>query len=242
MLELFLFLILFLILLLIVYFGLKSYKNLFESFNNQSEEIECNNFFSKDSYCELDIDKQICSCKMQKDDLKYLFNSPENCCNRNCMKLTPEECNERNEFTDIPYFCNIGGKCVENNGTILQSRIATNNCGLDPLNNQLLLPYASKDECQKNINPCDKYNIPERSSHINEAECIKDVNCGYCTNSTGGGKCILGTAEGPSDFHKYYFCNPDIKYNLDQNNRYIYGNHAAYILQPPPKKNNINYI
>lgn len=229
MLELILIIFILIFILFLIYFINEKKR---ESFKNEKED--CNDFFSRDSYCELDIDKLTCNCKLQKDDLKYLFNSPENCCQRNCMKLSPEECIEDNNFTTIPYYCNIGGKCKEFKGSILESRIATNNCGLDPLNNQLLLPYANEEDCLKNIDPCDKYNIPRRSSHLNQAECIKDVNCGFCTNSTGGGKCISGNASGASNFHKYYFCNPDIKYNEDQNNRYIYGNHAAYLLQEPP--------
>jgi len=227
MLELFLILIIFFIITLIVLYLSKKH----ESFSNNDDEDLCNNFFIRDSYCELDIDKNSCKCKLQKDDLKYLFNSPENCCQRNCLKLSPEECIEKNNFTNIPYYCNIGGKCKEYRGTIVESHIATNNCGLDPLNNQLLLPYSNLEDCERSIDPCDKYNIPSRSSHINQADCIKDVNCGYCTNSNDGGKCISGTPEGPLDFHKYFFCNPEVKNSDSDSNKYIYGNHAAYLLQ-----------
>jgi len=246
MLELFLIFLIFLIILLIIYY----LSNNHESFENKNidndksenkankidnKKTECNDFFERNSYCELDIDKKTCNCKLQKDDLKYLFDSPENCCKRDCMKLSPEECIEKNNFTNIPYYCNIGGTCKEFTGTIVESHIATNNCGIDPLNNQLLLPFATIDECSKNIDPCDKYNLPNRSMHINQAECIKDVNCGYCTNSIGGGKCISGTAEGPDNFHKYFFCNPEIRNTDNQDNRYIYGDHAEYLLQSPPK-------
>ena len=225
MFELIIIIIILIITILIIMFLSKSYENF------KNEDV-CKNFY-KNSYCELNVDNKKCNCKLQKDNLKYLFNSPENCCQRNCQNLSPEECVEKKEFTSIPYYCNIGGECKKYTGTIIESHIATNNCGTDPLNNQLLLPYVSLEECKKDLNPCDKYNDPKKSSHINQAECIKDVNCGYCTNSTGGGKCIIGTAEGPADLQKYFFCNPQIKNNDNQNNRYIYGNHADYILQKP---------
>ena len=79
-------------------------------------------------------------------------------------------------------------KCKKYNGTIKNSNISANHCGLDPLNNQLLLPYDSLESCMGTVDVCDKYNIPDRSVRVNKSECIKDVNCGYCTNSQGVGK------------------------------------------------------
>lgn len=196
---------------------------------NFYQDSECNNFFDKNSFCEYSVDTDKCTCKLQKDDIKYIFNSPENCCKRKCAELPPENCVDNNNFTHIPYYCNIGGVCKEYNGTVISSHISANNCGTDPLNNQITLPYSTFEECKKSIDPCDKYNIPTNSSHVNENNCIQDNNCGFCTNETGSGKCISGTAEGPIDLTKYYFCSTESK---DAKNKYIYGDHAAYLLQP----------
>jgi hypothetical protein len=96
------------------------------------------------------------------------------------------------------------------------------------LTNQILLPYESYDECVKSLNVCDKYNVLDKSKHINKDKCLKDVNCGYCTNEYDSGKCIEGNATGPLDLMKYYFCSPNAQSNK---NNYIYGNHVAYLLQ-----------
>jgi hypothetical protein len=221
--ELIIFISLLLIIILIYILFNKYYKNI-ESFSDDN----CNNFFDKNSFCSLDVDKNICSCNFQKDQNKYSFNSPETCCNKFCANIPLEECLDNDDFSKVSYYCNIGGKCTKYTGTIVNSHISANNCGNDPLNNQLLLPYESYEECAKNIDVCDKYNIPTRSNHINKDECLKDVNCGYCTNEYGNGKCIGGTATGPLDLMKYYFCSQNKSNNK---NVYTYGNHVAYLLQ-----------
>ena len=227
----YLFVILFVILFLFLIILLKFKLNNYESFKNINEENldDCNSFFDKNSYCEYDVDKDICNCKFQKDDVKYIFDSPETCCKKKCGNLSKEKCVDNRNYSKIPYYCNIGGKCKEYEGTIISSHIAANNCGNDPLNNQILLPYASKSDCEKSVDYCDRYNIPSLSENVNKAQCIKDVNCGFCNNDYGGGKCISGTAEGPLDMQKYFYCNPVSKTN---DNKYIYGNHMDFLLQP----------
>ena len=230
--NMYLILILILILIILLNFKLyyhESFKNMNDSKPIENNPDECNTFFDKNSYCEYDIDEEICNCKFQKDDVKYIFNSPEPCCIKNCSKFSREKCVDNRNYTKVPYYCNIGGTCKEYEGTIISSHIAANNCGNDPLNNQILLPYASKEACQKSIDPCDKHNIPSRSANINKEECLKDVNCGFCTNDYGGGKCISGTAEGPLDLQKYFFCNVGATVN---SNKYTYGNQMEYLLQP----------
>jgi hypothetical protein len=123
--------------------------------------------------------------------------------------------------TETSYYCNIGGKCKQYNGTILNSHISTNNCGTDVLNNQLLLPYASYEECSKSMNPCDKYNNPEWSQAKIKTECLKNINCGICKNESGIGKCVEGTATEPLDLQRYFNCGPK---------NYEYGNHTEYII------------
>lgn len=202
-------------------------KNNYEKFYSLSENEEklCKNFYNN-SQCNIDINKNKCDCTYQKDSIKYSFDSPEFCCKKKCNDIPLEECSP-DAKKSIPYYCNIGGECKEYQGTIMNSHISANNCGTDPLNNQLLLPYASLEECTKSVDICDKYNNSQNTPHINKTNCLADVNCGYCTNDEGGGKCIGGTISGPSDLNKYYYCQP---YSRTSSNNYEYGNHAQYCL------------
>ena len=199
----------------------------YEEFDSltENEEKLCKNFYNN-SECNINNAKNTCGCTYQKDNIKYSFDSPEFCCKKKCNNLPLEDCIP-DKKNSIPYYCNIGGTCKESKGTIMNSHISANNCGTDPLNNQLLLPYASLDECKKSINVCDKYNDSTNTSHINKTNCLEDVNCGYCTNDEGGGKCINGTISGPSDLNKYFYCQP---YSRNNKNNYEYGNHAQYCL------------
>jgi hypothetical protein len=184
--------------------------------------------YAKNSFCQLDDSKTKCVCKFQKDDVKAAFNSPQINCDKICASIEAKDCLENNEFTEIPYYCNIAGKCIKYKGTVISSHISANNCGTEQLTNQLLLPFSTIEECEKSLDPCNKYNDPKKSVHLNRTECLGNPNCGFCTNSNGEGKCISGNATGPSDLNKYYYCNP---YNGNKNNTYEYGNRAEYILQ-----------
>ena len=224
----FAYILLFLLFLSLIYILFNKYYKNIESYSNDPSTDKCNNFFDKNSFCQLNVDKNICTCKFQKDSNKYGFDSPETCCNKKCMEKPLEECLDNNDFSKINYYCNIGGKCKEYTGTIINSHISANNCGNDLLTNQILLPYDSLSECSKSLDVCDKYNVPNRSENINKYECLKDSNCGYCTNEYGGGKCISGNATNPLDLMKYYFCVPNAPSNK---NNYTYGNHVEYLLQ-----------
>ena len=195
---------------------------------NNNKDYECNDFFKNNSFCSTSMDDNECECNFQKDDLRYLFNSPNNCCKKLCKKYSPEKCLNVTPFLKEKYYCRNGDKCTEQTGIILNSRISANYCGNDPLNNQLLLPYASYEECQKTLDVCDKYNVKDRSMNVNKEECLKDINCGFCSNNTGGGKCISGTASGPSDLNKYYYCTPG---SVSKTYSYTYGNHMNFLLQ-----------
>lgn len=184
--------------------------------------------YAKNSFCQLDDSKTKCVCKFQKDDVKAAFNSPQINCDKICASIKAKDCLQNNEFTEIPYYCNIAGKCIKYKGTVVSSHISANNCGTEQLTNQLLLPFLTLEECEKSLDPCNKYNNPKKSVHLNRTECLGNPNCGFCTNSNGEGKCISGNATGPSDLNKYYYCNP---YNGNKNNTYEYGNRAEYILQ-----------
>jgi len=200
-------------------------QNIYESFDNDIDKKCDNKFFEENSFCQLDVNKNKCVCKFQKDEMKYAFNSPEVCCEKRCNQIPPEDCLENNEFTEMPYYCNIGGQCKKYMGTIVSSHISANNCGTDPLNNQLLLPYESEEDCLRSINPCDKYNNKNNSVHKNKEECLTNTNCGFCTNEYGQGKCIEGNASKPIDLRTYYYCVPGV----DKKNTYTYGNRALYL-------------
>lgn len=224
------FLIIFLLITLFIY-NKRLNSRLIESFSNDriDQEYYCSNFFSENSFCEYNVDTDKCNCRYQKDDSRYLFNSPESCCQNECSQRTESQCLDPKQGHKIPYYCNIGGQCLKYNGTVNESHIMANNCGLDPLNSQLLLPYSTMEECQKSMDPCDIYNDPKKTDPENKSECLKNFNCGYCTNDTGGGKCISGTASGANDLQKYFFCNPTSR---SEKNKYIYGDHADALLQP----------
>jgi len=195
---------------------------------NKLDDDKCNDFFKNNSFCTSSPDNNECECSFQKDDLRYMFDSPNTCCKKLCKKYSPEKCLNTTPFLKEKYYCRNGDKCYEKKGIILNSRISANYCGNDPLNNQLLLPYSSYEECMKTVDVCDKHNKNDRSLNVNKSECLKDVNCGFCTNNTGGGLCISGTASGPSDLNKYYYCTPE---SVSKTYSYKYGNHMDFILQ-----------
>jgi hypothetical protein len=216
----------------------KNHKELFEN-SNLFPNKECSNEFLTNSFCQYNTNDEKCECIYQKDEIKLGFYSSPGCCdNRVCSKLSKEECLKQTKRDEIPYYCNIGGKCIKNTGTILSRYISANNCGTDVLNNQILLPYASLEECEKRMDVCEKYNDPSKGRLENKENCLKDVNCGYCTNSQGLGKCISGNATSPSNLEKYYYCDANKK---SGKNLYEYGNHAAYLLQPAPNIQQYNF-
>ena len=184
----------------------------------------CNPFFKNNSFCSINKDQDKCECVYQKDSILYQFDSQANCCKQNCSELPLDKCTREidNDFgvEKMPYYCNIGGNCIEYQGTIANSHISANNCGIDPLNNQLLLPYASLEECKRSIDICDKYNDPTSSVSRNKDRCLQNPNCGYCTNDTGEGKCISGTSTGPNDLLRYYYCNSNTKTDVNKYTHY----------------------
>lgn len=220
------------IILFIVLFTIFFYQNKYLNLNDNKETFQnnCNKFFKGKTFCQLNINNNKCECKYQKDGINYPFDAPEPCCDNKCSKIKPENCHEPNPKLESSYYCNIAGKCIEYKGTIKNNRISENNCGLDPLNNQLLLGYITKEECESQNNPCDKYNKYNMSTMKKKNFCLKDTNCGFCTNSYGDGKCIDGNASGPNDILKYFDCIPQQKNTDSSKNRYEYGDRALYLL------------
>lgn len=184
----------------------------------------CNAYFQKNSFCQWDTNANKCACKYQKDDVKYPFPSPSNCCNRQCSLLSKEECLGSKNGSSLLYYCNIGGVCMPRQATIRDNRISANNCGTDALNNQLLLPFVTKEECERSTDVCDIYNDERLSETEKKKSCLADIRCGYCTNKNNVGKCIGGTATGPNDLQKYYYCQPS---RVRDGFEYMYGDHAT---------------
>ena len=221
-----------LLILLIILFIMNKYKYFKLNYKENYKEnfqSSCNNFFKGKTFCQLNKNNNKCECKYQKDGINP-FGAPETCCDNKCSKIKPEDCHEPDPKLQSSYYCNVAGKCIEYTGTIKNDTISQNNCGLDPLNNQLLLPYITKEECLRDNNPCDKYNKLDESTTEKKNYCLKDTNCGFCTNSYGEGKCIGGTASGPNDILKYFYCLPRQTNTSSDNNKYEYGNRALYIL------------
>lgn len=189
---------------------------------NKRTEL-CNAYFPNNSFCQWDENLNECTCKYQKDSVKYPFPSPVPCCKRLCKNLPREKCMAQSNLIKPSYYCNIGGVCLERTATVKDNQISANNCGTDSLNNQLLLPYMTLQECQQQVDPCDIHNKKEFTETQKKDSCLKDVRCGFCTNKEGVGKCISGTASGPLDLLKYYYCVPS---RTDGTYEYQYGNHA----------------
>jgi len=201
-----------------------SVQDLKEANNTVNKRTEiCNSYFPDNSFCQWDEDINQCSCKYQKDSVKYPFPSPVPCCDRLCKNLPREKCMAQSKLIKPTYYCNIGGVCLERTATVKDNQISANNCGTDSLNNQLLLPYMSLEECNQQIDPCDIHNRKEFTETQRKDSCLNDVRCGYCTNKQGVGKCISGTPSGPLDLLKYYYCVPS---RTDGTYEYQYGNHA----------------
>ena len=191
--------------------------NINETFNNCPDNV----------FCSYNLNENKCKCVLQKDDVRTNFPLDRKCCNEKCTEKDINNCNQ-NSDNQTSYFCPIAGKCQEYKANINSDQISSNNCGYDILNNQLILPFSTLDECVKQLDPCEKYNDQQytRSERINN--CLSDINCGTCSNSDGDIKCISGTAKGPSDLAKYYYCDPT---NKESKNKYVYGNNAQFILQ-----------
>lgn len=215
------------------YFYLKHYfKHFFivkETFEQNKTNIpkEENNKCKGNAFCAYDLNKDKCVCASQKDDARLQFpNNPE-CCDIQCNALPKEKCVKPNEL-NLKYYCNVAGKCKEYNATMKDSVIMANICGIDNVTNQYIMPFASKEECERSSDVCNKYNDIVNVKNLSAAEvekgCLNDTNCGMCYNESGVGKCVLGSPAGPNDLDKYYFCKPSTrKSNGSNGNIYKYG-------------------
>ncbi len=227
---------LFLIILLTIFFYLKKYFNnknnnilnikeklyINDTFNNknesenESENNECDNL-GLNYFCAYDFNENNYKCAGQKDDARLQFTG----INPKCCK---KDCSKDEEKSSIKYYCNIAGKCQEYNATIKDSVIMANICGIDNVTNQYVMPFISKEECEKNSDICNKYNDKKLSLKERENSCLNDTNCGICYSENGEGKCVMGSPAGPADLDTYYFCKPSERNNNGSNNGiYKYG-------------------
>jgi hypothetical protein len=83
-----------------------------ETFKDLSYSNLCSPFYRGKTFCQLNKNNNKCECKYQKDGINYPFNAPSPCCNNKCIKMTPEECQEKNPVEKTSYYCNIAGKCI----------------------------------------------------------------------------------------------------------------------------------
>ena len=180
-----------------------------------------NPFFKNKSFCTYNKNLNKCNCTYQKDGINIPFKSPEIACDNKCLNKDKTNCDKNIIENDINYYCIEGNKCKKYKGTIQNKYISTNNCGIDKLTNQIKLPYITKESCENSITTCDKYNKNELNNSEIKKNCLKDTNCGYCENTSGSGKCVEGTAEGPLDLNNNCSANSKI-------NKYEYGNFLFY--------------
>ena len=173
----------------------KSYKNI-ERFD---KSLTCpDTIKDKTNFCQYDLDEDKCVCKFQKDNLDKPFNSFRPCCTEQCHKKGKEDCvKDRGVY----YWCIHNNKCVRQNAYIENNKISGNNCGVDVLTNNTIIPFNTEKECNAQIDPCNIYK--------NKTLCLRNINCGYCTNIENVGKCVEGTASGPINIYKYNFCLPN---------------------------------
>ena len=188
------FLILFLVLLLLFFFLKKK-----ESFSNFNSELKCpDNVKDKTNFCMWNKNSNQCECVFQQGD-SYLYNFPV-CCNQKCNQLSKEECIPDKK---LQYYCfnEDATDCVAYNSFLTDKKISGNVCGINNLTNNFMKPYLTYESCKKDLSPCSKNK--ERNT------CIKDSRCGWCSNLSGGGLCLEGTAMGPLDLNKYSYCVPN---------------------------------
>lgn len=177
----------------------------------------------KDSYCSLNKDNNKCECNTQVSSAYSLFKLYPTLCSKKCNELSHDECVK--ETNAPPYYCNVAGKCTKYNGVINDTNIMSNNCGRDLAGN-LMAPFINEEDCERLMDPCDKYNDLQLSNAERKSNCLKDVQCGYCTNSVGEGKCINATPSGPIDLNKYYYCVPTAN---KITNSFEYGDHTLFL-------------
>jgi hypothetical protein len=193
------------------------------------QKVRIESFQCKDqSFCAYDTQKESCVCARQKDDARLQFPNDPDCCDRTCSTLPKEKCMGNDMTTplseslllpepnvpgklNIKYYCNVAGKCKEYNAYIQDSVIMGNICGIDNVTNQYIMPFASKEECERSSDVCNKYNNKNLSAAEVEKGCLNDTNCGMCYNESGVGKCVSGSPAGPNDLDKYYFCKPSTR-------------------------------
>ncbi len=196
------------------YFYLKHY---FKNFLNTRETFEQENNCKGNAFCAYDLNKDKCVCASQKDDARLQFPNNPDCCTTQCSALPKEKCVAPQDL-DIKYYCNVSGKCKEYNATMKDSVIMANICGIDNVTNQYIMPFSSKEECERSSDVCNKYNDKNLSAAIIEKNCLNDTNCGMCYNESGVGKCVSGSPAGPNDLDAYYFCKPSTRKSNGSNN------------------------
>lgn len=178
----------------------------------------------KDSYCSLNKDTNKCECNTQVSSAYSLFKLYPTLCSKKCNELSPDECVK--ETNAPPYYCNVAGKCTKYNGVINDTNIMSNNCGRDLAGN-LMAPFINKEDCERSIDPCDKYNDLQLSNAERKSNCLKDVQCVVCNNGSSS-KCVSGTAEGPINLYDNYMCTNNIN-TTKSNNGYEYGDHTLFL-------------
>ena len=85
---------------------------------------------------------------------------------------------------------------------------AANNAGYNSFTEKDNIIYENNIECEENLDKCEIHNYSKKN-------CLKQQNCGWCTDGSGNGICVYGTPIGP--LNNNFKCRPSTgseKYNF----------------------------
>lgn len=122
----------------------------------------------------------------------YVNNIPRKYCKEVCPdKFQEEEIESFKNFTDKPFpshyycynFCKKG--CTKHKYNPLEPH--KNSCGQNSLSQIPLPVFLSEDKCMEESLPC---------KNLTKDKCLRNPQCGWCTNGIGQGVCFRSTPEG----------------------------------------------
>jgi hypothetical protein len=101
------------------------------------------------------------------------------------------------------YYCQSDGKCTRR--LIDIKHASANNCDYNNLSERMNPAFIKSNVCNESLDTCGTFNT-------NKEKCITNSNCGWCTDSTGNGKCVSGTPTGPNN--QTYKCKPQTGHTI----------------------------
>lgn len=128
--------------------------------------------------------KRPSACLLLKGN--YVNNIPKKYCKKVCPEVENFTNFEKNPKPSY-YYCynSCKNKCEKHKYNPLEPY--KNTCGENGLSQVPLEVYLSEEKCLANTLPCDK---------LSKDKCLKNPQCGWCTNGIGKGMCFRSTPEG----------------------------------------------